>query len=172
MIRTTSSLTNIAGNCEALQVFGGWTNLVDLKAGNTLDTVVTENGRSIVRHYLQDVGSTFGTGSLNPRQGEEGYEYLYEGDRTAARVFTLSFWIQPWQTLDYDEHPEVGLFTAEAYEPEKWVPRVPVGSLLRIRPDDELWATLRVMAFTASIRAAAKTGQFKDPAAESCWPMC
>jgi hypothetical protein len=152
---------------RALQVFGGWTNLVDMKAGNTLDTVVTENGRSIVRHYLQDVGSTFGTGSLNPREGDEGYEFLYEGDRAAARFFTLSFWIQPWQTVDYDEHPEVGLFSASVYEPEEWRPRVPVAALLRIRPDDELWAALRVMAFTDEhIRAAVKTGQFTDPAAE------
>ena len=64
---------------RALQVFGAWTNLVDMKAGNTLDTVVTENGRGVVRHYLQDVGSTFGTGALAPRDGDEGYEYLYEG---------------------------------------------------------------------------------------------
>ena len=152
---------------RALQVFGGWTNLVDIKAGNTLDTVVAEKGRSVVRHYLQDVGSTFGTGSLNPRQGEEGYEYLYEGDRSAARFFTMSFWIQPWQTIDYDEHPEVGLFSAAAYEPEEWRPRVPVAALTRIQPDDELWAALRVMAFTDEhIRAAVKTGGFTDPAAE------
>ena len=30
---------------RALRVFGAWTNLTDLKAGNTLDTIVTENGR-------------------------------------------------------------------------------------------------------------------------------
>jgi hypothetical protein len=35
---------------RALEVFGAWTNLVDMKAGSTLDTVVTENGRGIVRH--------------------------------------------------------------------------------------------------------------------------
>ena len=45
---------------RALRVFGAWTNLTDLKAGNTLDTIVAENGRSVVKHYLQDVGSTFG----------------------------------------------------------------------------------------------------------------
>ncbi len=53
---------------RALKVFGAWTNLVDMKAGNTLDTVITENGRSVVRHYLQDVGSTFGTGASGPRE--------------------------------------------------------------------------------------------------------
>ncbi len=45
---------------RALRVFGAWTNLTDLKAANSLDTLVTENGKTIVKHYLQDVGSTFG----------------------------------------------------------------------------------------------------------------
>jgi len=152
---------------RALQVFGAWTNLVDLKAGNTLDTVVTQNGRAVVRHYLQDVGSTFGTGSLNPRQGDEGYEYVYEGGPTFKRLVTLGLYIRPWQTVGYEEHPEVGRFTADAFEPEQWKPRVPAAALTRVREDDSLWAALRVMAFTDDqIRAAVKTGAFTDPAAE------
>jgi hypothetical protein len=152
---------------RALQVFGGWANLVDLKAGNTLDTVITENGRSRVRHYLQDVGSTFGTGSLGSRAGDEGYEHVYEGGPTAKRLVTLGLYIQPWQTADYDEHPQIGLFSADIYEPEEWKPRVPAAALLRIRADDELWAALRVMAFSDEhIRAAVKTGEYTDPAAE------
>jgi hypothetical protein len=152
---------------RALQVFGAWANLVDMKANNTLDTVITENGRSYVRHYLQDVGSTFGTGSHGPRSGDEGHEYVYEGAPTAKRAATLGFYIRPWQTVDYNEHPEVGLFTADAFDPELWRPRVPAAALARARTDDTLWATLRVMAFTDEhIRAAVKTGQFTDPAAE------
>jgi hypothetical protein len=152
---------------RALQVFGGWTNLVDMKAGNTLDAVVTENGRAVVRHYLQDVGSTFGTGSLGPRQGDEGHEYVYEGAPMAKRLVTAGLYIRPWQTADYEEHPEIGLFGADAYEPEEWKPRVPVAALRHIRADDELWAALRVLAFTEEhIRAAVKTGQYTDPAAE------
>ena len=65
---------------RALKVFGAWTNLVDLKAGNTLDSVITENGRARVRHYLQDVGSTFGTGAEGPHEFHEGWESLYDGD--------------------------------------------------------------------------------------------
>jgi hypothetical protein len=152
---------------RALQVFGGWTNLVDMKAGNTLDTVVTENGRSVVRHYLQDVGSTFGTGALHPREGDEGHEYIYEGAPTAKRLFSLGFYIRPWQTVDYHTSPEIGHFTHEAYEPDAWKPRVPIAALTRARADDTLWAALRVMAFTNEhINAAVKAGQFVDPAAE------
>jgi hypothetical protein len=152
---------------RALQVFGAWTNLVDMKAGNTLDTVITENGRGIVRHYLQDVGSTFGTGALAPRDGDEGYEYLYEGDTLSKRLLTFGFFLSPWQTLDYDEHPEIGRFEGDEFEPEAWKPRVPVAALRHARRDDTLWAALRVMAFTDDhIRAAVKTGNFTDPAAE------
>ena len=152
---------------RALQVFGAWANLVDMKAGNTLDTVITENGRGIVRHYLQDVGSTFGTGALAPRDGDEGYEYLYEGGAMTKRLFSLGFALSPWQTVDYEEHPEIGRFDGDEFEPEDWKPRVPVAALRHARADDTLWGALRVMAFTDEhIRAAVKTGSFTDPAAE------
>ncbi len=153
---------------RALQVFGAWTNLVDMKAGNTLDAVTTENGRGLVRHYLQDVGSTFGTGALAPRDGDEGHEYLYEPGPMVARLLTFGLYIRPWQTLDYQEHPQIGKFDGDHFEPEDWKPRVPVAALRHARTDDTLWAALRVMAFTDDhIRAAVKTGGYTDPAAEA-----
>ena len=152
---------------RALQVFGAWTNLVDLKAGNTLDTVITENGRGVVRHYLQDVGSTFGTGAINPRDGDEGFEKLVDMGAVWKRTLTLGLYMRPWQTLDFEEHPEIGRFEAEEFNPEKWVPRVPVAALRHARADDTFWAALRVMAFTDDhIRAAVKQGKYTDPKAE------
>ncbi len=153
---------------RALQVFGAWTNLVDKKAGNTLDTVITENGRGLVRHYLQDVGSTFGTGALAPRDGDAGYEYLYDPGPTWKRFITIGLWLAPWQYMEYQEHPQIGKFEGDRFEPEAWKPRVPVAALLRARPDDTFWAALRVMAFSDDlIRAAVKTGGYTDPAAET-----
>ena len=73
---------------RALKVFGAWTNLVDMKAGNTLDALVTANGeRGLVRHYLQDVGSTFGTGANGPREYDEGWEHLFEGGLAMKRLY-------------------------------------------------------------------------------------
>jgi hypothetical protein len=153
---------------RALQVFGAWTNLVDMKAGNTLDTVITQNGRGVVRHYLQDVGSTFGTGALYPRDGDEGHEKLVDLGAVWRRMVTFGLYIRPWQTVDFEEHPEIGRFEAELFDPVTWTPRVPVAALRHIRPDDELWAALRVMAFTDEhIRAAVKQGGYTDPAAEA-----
>jgi hypothetical protein len=44
---------------------------------------------------------------------------VYEGAPTFKRFASLGLYIRPWQTVDYDEHPEIGLFTARAYEPRE-----------------------------------------------------
>jgi hypothetical protein len=153
---------------RALKVFGAWTNLVDMKALNTLDTVITENGRGIIRHYLQDVGSTFGTGALAPREWDEGYEYIYEGDKTKKRLVSMGFYIQPWQTIPYRKYKSIGRFEGDYFKPEEWKPRIPTAAMLNARADDNFWAARRVMAFTDEmIRAIVKVGQYSDPAAEA-----
>jgi hypothetical protein len=152
---------------RALKVFGAWANLVDMKAGNTLDTVITEDGRSFIRHYLQDVGSTFGTGALAPREWDEGYEYIYEKDKTLSRLATFGFDLEPWQTIPYEEYKSIGRFEGDYFKPEDWKPRIPTAALINVRADDNFWAARRVMAFSDElIRAIVKTGQYSDPAAE------
>ena len=104
---------------RALKVFGAWTNLVDMKAGNTLDALITADGRSTVRHYLQDVGSTFGTGANGPREYDEGWEYLHDGGLVWKRLFTLGFLIRPWQTVDYEKNTAIGRFEAEGVRSDR-----------------------------------------------------
>jgi hypothetical protein len=152
---------------RALRVFGAWTNLTDMKAGNTLDTVVTENGRGIVRHYLQDVGSTFGVGANGPHDWNEGWEYMYEGDATKRRLYTFGFGLSPWQTAEYPDYPTIGRFEGATFDPETWKPRAPTLAYLEMRDDDAFWAARRVMAFTDDlIRAVVKTGRIGDEAQE------
>jgi hypothetical protein len=151
---------------RALKVFGAWTNLVDMKGLNTLDTLVPHDGRQVVRHYLQDVGSTFGTGANGPHDWDEGHEYLYEGEPLWRRFVSFGFYLRPWQTAAYYEHPEIGRVEREAFVPERWRPRVPVAPLHQVRDDDTFWAALRVKAFTDDlIRAAVNEARYDDPAA-------
>jgi hypothetical protein len=83
------------------------------------------------------------------------------------RLFSFGFFVRPWQTMKYEQHPEIGRFDADNFDPLAWRPRVPVAALRHVREDDTLWAALRVMAFTdQQIRAAVKTGGFTDPKAE------
>jgi hypothetical protein len=152
---------------RALRVFGAWTNLTDMKAGNTLDTLVTVNGRSVVRHYLQDVGSTFGVGANGPHDWDEGFEYYYQSDSSRRRLLSLGFAQSPWQRARYAAHPSVGRFESEEFDPVSWRPHAPTSAYLEMRGDDAFWAARRVAAFDDElIRALVHTGQFSDPAAE------
>lgn len=151
---------------RALQVFGAWTNLVDMKAGNTLDVVVLAAGRQVVRHYLQDVGSTFGTGANGPREYDEGWEHLQENDLVWKRLVSFGFIFRPWQTAEYADVPAIGRFEAAAFDPRAWKPRVPTAALRQAQPDDLFWAARRVAAFPDDlIRAIAGVGEYRDPAA-------
>ena len=152
---------------RALKVFGAWTNLVDIKAGNTLDTLIVEDGEARVRHYLQDVGSTFGSGANGPHDWDEGHEYLFEFEHFWKRLVSFGFYLRPWQTAAYEDHVSVGRFEADAFDPEAWRPRTPNGAFLNARDDDTFWAARRVTAFTDEmLRAVVAAGGFSDPAAE------
>lgn len=152
---------------RALKVFGAWTNLVDVKAGNTLDTLIVEDGKARVRHYLQDVGSTFGSGANGPHDWDEGHEYLFELEPFWKRLVSFGFWLRPWQTARYEDHVSIGRFEAAAFDPDAWRPRTPNGAFLNARDDDTFWAARRVTAFTDEmLRAVVTAGRFSDPAAE------
>jgi hypothetical protein len=151
---------------RALRVFGAWTNLTDLKAKNTLDTVLTENGKTLVRHYLQDVGSTFGMCN-DEHEWDLSYEYFYEGPPSRKRLFTLGFGLSPWQTVDYVEYPSVGKFEGKVFDPRTWRPQTPTTAYMELRDDDAFWAARRIAAFTDEmIRAVVHVGQFSNPEAE------
>ena len=151
---------------RALRVFGAWTNLTDMKAGNTLDTVIKRDGRFVVVHYLQDVGSTFGMGANGPHDWDEGFEYLYEGEASRKRLLSMGFARSPWQTTPYVERPAIGRFESDSFDPLTWKPRTPTAAFIEMQDDDAFWAALRVMSFDdATIRALVEAGEFSDPAA-------
>jgi hypothetical protein len=151
---------------RALRVFGAWTNLTDLKNANTIDTVITENGKTIVKHYLQDVGSTFGMCN-DKHEWDLSYEYFLEGGPSWKRLLTLGFGLSTWQTVDYVEYPSVGKFEGKEFDPRAWRPQTPTTAYMELRDDDAFWAARKIAAFTDEmLRAAVHEGQFSDAAAE------
>jgi hypothetical protein len=152
---------------RAVRVFAAWTNHVDSKSINSLDTLVPQNGRAVVRHYLIDFGATLGSASVKPRDYDEGHQYIIDGGPTLAGIVTFGFYIPSFHFIDYPDFPSVGHFSAENFDPPNWKPRVPNPAFRRARADDTFWGARRVMAFTDEmIRAAVRTGQYSDSAAE------
>ena len=151
---------------RALRVFGAWTNLTDLKSANTIDTLVQENGRSVVKHWLQDVGSTFGTNN-DHYEWDLSWEHFYQTDTTLKRLASFGFALSPWQTVNYVERPSIGKFEGERFDPRTWRPQTPTTAYMELRDDDAFWAAQRVGAFSDEmIRAIIHTGEFSDAAAE------
>ena len=151
---------------RALRVFGAWTNLTDWKAANTLDALAESNGRTVVKHYLQDVGSTFGLNN-DLHEWDLSYEHFYQGDTLRKRFLSFGFALSPWQTISYVEYPSIGKFEGDRFDPRAWRPQIPTPAYVEMRDDDAFWAARRVLAFTDElIRAVVHTGEFSDPVAE------
>lgn len=150
---------------RALRVFSAWVNHVELRAGNTLDTLVEENGRAVVRHHLLDFGSTLGSAEIKVRPWWEGHDYMYDAGGTWKSAVTLGFWIPHWRQIDVYESRGVGRMPAlhEPFDPDAWRPGIPNAAFLRMRADDAFWAAQRVTAFSDEvIRAVVASGRFLD----------
>ena len=151
---------------RGMRVFAAWIDRVDAKAGNTLDTLVVENGRSIVRHHPLDFGSTLGSGGDGPNEYWEGYEYLYAGGPLLKRLFGFGLPIEPWRTIHYPAFRGIGRFEGDHFDPDAWKSRVPNAAYIRADADDTFWAARKVMAATEPmIAAAVQAGKYSDPSA-------
>ena len=140
--------------------------MTDFKSKNTIDTVLTENGHAVVKHYLQDVGSTFGM-TNDRHQWENGWEHFVQGGTVAKRLASFGFALSPWTTVDYTKAPSIGKFEGDRFDPRKWRTHTPNAASIEMRDDDAFWAARRVAAFSDEmIRAIVHTGEFSDPAAE------
>jgi len=151
-------------------VFAAWLNHVDAKAINSLDTLVTEGGRSYVRHHLIDFGSALGSGGVGPADYWAGQEYLVE-PRLAVKQM-MGFGLSPagWHTEAFYESRAIGRLPADniGFNPDLWKPRVPNQAFLHARADDKFWAARKLAALqTNLIAAAVHAGDFGDPAAEA-----
>ena len=152
---------------RGLRVFSAWVNHTDAKAINSLDTLVTEAGRSYVRHHLIDFNAALGSAGIGPRDRRDGYEYVAEFGPAFTALPGFGFVIRPWMTIDYPEYRGIGRFESARFVPEEWRPRVPNPAYVRSRPDDTFWAARKLMGMTDElIRAAVRSGQLSDPAAE------
>lgn len=152
---------------RGLRVFSAWLNHTDAKAINSMDAVVTENGRSYVRHYLLDFNAALGSAGIGERERRDGYEYLAEVGPSIKALPAFGFYVRSWMTIGYPRFRGIGRFESKRFVPEEWRPRVPNPAYVRSRPDDTFWAARKLMALSDElIRAAVKAGQYSDPRAE------
>jgi hypothetical protein len=132
-----------------------------------MDSIVSNDGRAVVRHYLLDFGSTLGSGGIGPHERRDGYEYIFEGGPMKTALPALGLAHRRWMTIPYPDDQRIGRFESARFAPTDWKPRFPNPAFIQARPDDLFWAALRLKTVITDdlIRAAVKAGQYTDPQA-------
>ena len=151
---------------RGLRVAAAWLNHDDSRSVNSLDVYVEDEGRSFVRHYLIDFGTTFGGGPLGPKGAWVGREYIVDTKPIALSAVTLGFAGRPWTREDPSGLPAVGRYRIEGFEPEQWKPQYRNPAFDNTDRDDAFWMAKQIAHFTnAELRALVETGQYTNPRA-------
>jgi hypothetical protein len=151
---------------RGLLVFAAWLNHDDSRSINTLDMVVPDDGRGVVRHHLIDFGSTLGSGSTQAQTTRAGNEFIWEARPTFVTMLTLGFYVRPWVKVDYPDYPALGRIESNYFLPQAWKPEYPNPAFANARADDRFWAANILASLSdEAVRAVVGTAQYSDPRA-------
>ena len=154
------------------RVFCAWLNHDDSRSVNSLNSYVTEGGRSYVRHYLLDFASILGSGSdwrraIAPQNPRAGNEYIIELAPMLRTVATLGIWQRPWHHVRYTVYPEVGAIESDFFDPQLWKPEFPNAAFEHMLPEDAFWAARIVSKLgDEAVRTIVAQGDYRAPEAE------
>ncbi|HEV8523252.1 MAG TPA: hypothetical protein VGQ71_02035 [Terriglobales bacterium] len=148
---------------RALRVFCAWLEHNDIRAANTLDRYVSENGRSFIRHYLIDFGSALGSETFFPNPPRVGHSHIVDWEDAGKVLLTAGIYQPSWTYGKKFRYPSVGLYSAEDFNPQQWKQNFPLVAFENMTQADAAWAAEIVGSFTdEQIRAAVETGQLSD----------
>jgi hypothetical protein len=151
---------------RALKVFAAWLNHDDARSLNTIDTYVNDGGRRYIKHYLQDFGSTLGSGSTAAQKPRAGNEHYIEGGQIAKGLITFGLWQRDWASIDYPDIPSVGNIEADRFEPARWKTEYPNPAFEQMDAADAFWAAGIASRFTDDMIAAiVNEARLSDPRA-------
>ena len=158
---------------RGLGVFAAWLNHHDAKAINSMDSLVEENGKQYLKHYLLDFGDILGSNGVEPKEAWSGHEYTLNGKATLVQMMTFGFYVPRWARADYPKLTGVGRLDAWSFDPLSWKTNYPNPAILRMDREDAFWAAKQVAAFSdAEIRALVVTGEYSDPRAADWITEC
>jgi hypothetical protein len=147
---------------RASWVLYAWLSILDPSAINTIDSYVEDSGRHYVRHYLIDFSCAFGSATSYLQGPQQDGEYLVEVGRTLLSLVSLGFYQRPFQSaslreewrLHALEHPGIGYFPAESFDPDGYRGNRRVPAHMRLTERDAYWGTKIVTAFSDADLAA------------------
>jgi len=147
------------------RVFAAWLNHDDSRALNTLVLRHREGGRRFFKYYIVDFGSLLGSATRFANTAQAGREYALAWRPSLLTFLSFGLYVRPWlHQPPVSDLPAVGRFTADGFDPERWVAEYPKVAYENMRADDAFWAARIVAAFDdVRVRAIVSKGQYSDP---------
>lgn len=150
---------------RGLRVFAAWLNHTDMKEDNLLDMYVADGEKGYVYHYLVDFGEVLGAHRAEFDRPEDGWEYIVDWEKNGLALLALGLWNRPWEGHVETPWPAIGMFSAEAFDPERWREAYPFWPFFEMTPADAYWAAKIVMRFERPIlEAVVAEGEFGEEA--------
>jgi hypothetical protein len=155
-------------------VLFAWLAVLDPSSINTMDSVVSAEGRRFVRHYHFDFGCALGSATTHQQSTAQQGEFPVEVGRSLRALFSLGLYHRPfedkrdeWRTLT-TEHPSIGYFPAETFDPDGFRTNRKLPTHVRMTDRDAYWGAKVVTAFTdAQIEAVIAAADL--PAADAAY---
>ncbi len=153
---------------RGLRVFAAWLNHTDMKPDNTLDMYIGDKGQGHLVHYLVDFGEAFSGHQDEKGQPQIGFEYALDWKAQTKALFAFGLWHRPWENQRRTPWPQVGYFSATAFDPVRWHERYPYTPFALADRADLYWGAKLVMRFDRPmLEALVATGEVGDAAAEA-----
>jgi hypothetical protein len=133
---------------RGMRVFSAWLNHDDARSINSIDTYIDDDGRHYIRHYVQDFGSTLGSGSTSAQQPRGGYEYLLEPNQIGKGLAGFGFYKRNWMSAKWPSDPTIGNIEADVFHPATWKTEYPNPAYNQMVAADAFWAASIVSKFT------------------------
>ena len=152
---------------RANRVFCAWLAHDDSRAINTLNLLVTANGRKHVRHYMYDFGAILGSATRFAEPATSNHETYLDKDASFRALASLGFAVPRYLRVPRaDGPPSAGAFDSTSFDPVQWKPNYPNPAFSNMRADDAFWGARLVARFSDdAIRAIVDQVKFDDPRA-------
>ena len=152
---------------RANRVFCAWLAHDDSRAINTLNLLVTANGRKHVRHYMYDFGAILGSATRFAEPATSNHETFLDKDASLRSLASLGFAVPRYLRVPRaDGPPSAGAFDSTSFDPVQWKPNYSNPAFSNMRADDAFWGARLVARFSDdAIRAIVDQVKFDDPRA-------
>lgn len=153
---------------RGLQVMSAWLKHTDTKDGNSLDSFVDENGRSYVRHFLIDFGSTLGSAAHSPFSPEAGYVHRFDPKDIVENTISLGMKVEGWEKQTDFQFTSIGRYRSAPFKPHKFKSNIPNPAFELMTNLDGYWGAKLVTSFTdRQLEAVVRQAQYSNPEAEA-----